>query len=133
MFFNHASVGRLEFRTGLVESCARSEATEKFGHTMDPSGHHGGGEMMRAGDDVADDLSFCGIWHGGFEDPDDGGSARAQGAVEPDALANNGGVTFESGVPEAIGKHHCAGGAGAIVPHVEQAAKHRMQAHYIKI
>jgi hypothetical protein len=133
MFFDHGSVDRFEFGTRLVETHSRGEAAEKFGHTMDASGHHGGGEVMGAGHDVADDLSFCRMWHGGFEDPDDGGSARAQGAVEPDALANDGRVTFECGGPETIREHHCASGAGAIVPHVEQAAKYRPQAHHFKI
>ncbi len=102
---------------------------------MDAAGDHRGGEMVRAGDDVGDDFGFGWIRHGRFENADDGGGARAAGiaGIEFDGLAEDGGIAVERGGPEAIGEHDGAGGVGAVIVRVEQAAEHRVQAHHFEI
>src|ERR1700681_5074361 len=96
---------------------------------MDAAGDHGGGQMMRAGDHIGDDFGFGGIRNGGLEDADDGGGAR----VEPNLLADYGGIAFENGGPEAIGEHGRAGGIGAVVTHVEEPAEDWVQTHHCEI
>src|SRR5439155_23854462 len=46
---------------------------------------------------------------------------------EPDRFAENGRIAVEPGLPETVGQHGRAGGVGAIVPRVEQSAKHWVQ------
>ena len=89
---DHGGVDGAEFGARGVESGAGSEAREDFGHAMFAAGDHGGGEMMRAGDDVGDDLGFHGIGHGRLKNADDGGGARALEAFEPDGLADHAGI-----------------------------------------
>ena len=117
------------------ECRAGSEAAEKFGHAMDAAGDHGGGEMVRAGDDVGDDFGFGGIRHGRFEDADDGGRARAAGVagIELDSFADHGGIAVERVGPEAIGEDDGAGGVGAVIVRVEQAAENGVQAHDVEV
>ena len=119
----------------MFEVRAGGEAAEKFGHAMDAAGDHGGGEMVRAGDDVGDDFSFGWVRHGGFEDADDGGGAGAAriAGIEFDGLADDGRIAVERGGPEAIGEDDGAGGVGAVIVRVEQAAEDGMQSHDVEV
>ncbi len=63
MLLHHGGVDRAQLGAGLFERRAGGEAAEQLGHAMDAAGDHGGREMMRAGDDVGDDLGFGRIGH----------------------------------------------------------------------
>ena len=52
---------------------------------------------------------------------------------EPYDLADHRGIALERRGPEAVGQHDGAGGIGAVVPHVDQAAEHRTQAHHLEV
>ena len=91
MVLHHGGVHRAQFGARLVESGAGSKLAEEFGHAMDAAGDHGGGKMMRAGDQVADDLRFGGIRHGGFQDADDRGGTIAN-AAEANGFADHVGI-----------------------------------------
>ena len=99
MLGDHRAVNRAQLGAGLFDVRAGGEAAEKFGHAMDATGDHGGGEVVRAGDDVGDDFSFGWVRHGGFEDADDGGGAGAAGiaGIEFDGLADDGRIAVERG------------------------------------
>ena len=84
---------------------------------------------MRAGHHVGDDLGLRRIRYRRFQHADDSGRARA----EPDRFAENGRIAVEPGLPETVGQHGRAGGVGAIVPRVEQSAKHWVQPHHLEI
>ena len=133
MRLKHGGVVGAEFGTGLVERSAGSEPAEELGHAMFAAGDHGRGEMMRAGDDVGDDLGGDGVRHGGFEDADDGGGARSGEAVEAQGLADHRWVGVEGLGPELIGEDDGAGGVGAIVGGAEQSAEDGAQAHDFEV
>ena len=84
----HGGVDGAQLSASLVESCAGSQLAEEFGHAMDAAGDHRGGKMMRADDQVADNLRFRGIRHRGFQDTDDRGGTIAK-AAEPNGLADH--------------------------------------------
>ena len=88
MIFLHRGVDRAQFGAGLVESDAGSEVAEKFGHAMDAARDHGGGKVVRTGDDVGDDFSVGGIRDARLKDADDGGGAVAD-AAEANGLADH--------------------------------------------
>ena len=81
---------------------------------MNAAGDHRGGQMVRAGDDVADDFRIRGIGNAGFEDANDRGGAIAD-ASEANRLADHAGIFFEDGRPEAIRENDDAGRVGAVV------------------
>ena len=84
---------------------------------------------MRAGHHVGDDLGLGGIGYGRFQHAHDGGRALA----EFHGLANDGRITIEGGLPEAVRENGGTGGIRAIVAHVEQAAHLGVQPHYLEI
>ena len=57
----------------------------------------------------------------------------AERVAEPDGLAEHRRIALERRRPEAIGQHHRAGGARAVVAHVEQPAQHRVQSHHLEV
>src|SRR5712692_5762271 len=106
MFFGHGSVDGAQFDAGLLERDTGSETAKELGHTVEAVGDHGGGKMMRAGDDVGDDLRILGVGDGGLEDADNGGGAIAHGpAAKPDGFAEDGRILPKSGRPETIGEN----------------------------
>jgi hypothetical protein len=101
---------------------------------MEAVGDHGGGKVMRAGDDVGDDLGICGIGDGGFEDADDGGRPIAKDtAIEANGSANDGRIFFESGGPETIREHNDAGRFGTVVLRSDETAENGVEAHDFEI
>jgi hypothetical protein len=113
----------------LIESDSRSQTAEQFGHAMDAAGDHGGGEMVRAGYDVRNELGVSRVGNGRLEDADDGGGAR----IEANLLADNQRITVQRGGPEAIGEHRGACGFGPVVAHIEEAAEDGTQTHNLEI
>ena len=57
----HGGVNGAQLAASLVESGTGSKLAEEFGHAMDAAGDHRGGKVMRADDQVADNLRLCGI------------------------------------------------------------------------
>src|SRR5271154_6285266 len=96
---------------------------------MHAAGNHGGGKMMRAGDDVGDDFGFGGIGDGRFKNADNGGGAR----VQAEGVADYRGVALADGGPETVGEDGGTGGVGAVVAIVEQAPEDRAKAHDVEI
>jgi hypothetical protein len=94
---------------------------------------HGGGEVVRAGDNVRDDLRGDGIRNGRLEDPDDGGGARSGEAVEAEGFSEDGRVRVEGLGPELIGEDDGAGGVGSVVGGAEQPAENGAQSHDFEV
>ena len=126
-------VAGAELGAGLVEGGAGSEAAEELGHAMFAAGDHGGGEVVRAGDNVGDDFCGDGIGHRGFEDADDGGGAGPLEAVEAEGLAEDGGIGVQGLGPELIGEDDGALGIGSVVGGTEEAAEDGAQAHDFEV
>ena len=124
MIFHHRGVHRAQLVASLIESGAGSKLAEEFGHAMDAAGDHRGGKMMRADDQVADNLGFRGIRHRGFKDADDRGGTIAK-AAEADGLANHIRILFVNGGPETIREHDDARGVGAAVLQVRRDGRAR--------
>jgi hypothetical protein len=78
MFLDHGSIDGAQLSPSLIESDTGSQTTKELSHAMDTAGDHGGGEVVRAGDDIGDDLGVLRIWDAGFEDADDGRSPIAK-------------------------------------------------------
>src|SRR5579863_8965168 len=133
MVLDHRAVDRADFGAGLVNSGAGSEATEKFGHAMDTTVLHGGGEMVRTGDNVGDDFSIRGIGDGGFEDTDHRGGPIAKAAAETKGLPYNGRVALKRGGPEMIGQDDDSSGFGTVVLRADETPKDRTESDHIKI
>ena len=129
MVLHHRRVDRSQLGARLFERDAGREPAEQLGHAVDAAGRHGGGEVVRAGDDVGDELRFGGIGDGRLEHADDGGGARA----EPDGLAEDGGVGGERAGPEAVGQDDGALRGGAVVSLVEQTAQDGTETHHLEV
>ena len=112
-----------------LEVGARRKPAEQLGHAVHAAIHHRGGQMVRAGHDVRDDLGLRGIRNGRLEHADD----RRRAVAEPDRLADDGGVAVERRAPEAMRQHRRARSLGAIVSRVEQAAEHRSKPHHAEV
>src|SRR5277367_6413807 len=91
------------------------QAAEHFGHAMFATGDHGGGEMVRTGDDIGDDFGFGGIRHGGFKDTDDAA------------------IRMHRGGPETIGQDGDARSVRSIVGGTDETTEDRAKAHYVEI
>ena|SRR5881275_2131875 len=117
---------------GLIERDSGSKAAEQIRHAMHAARNHGGGEVVRAGDDVSNDSSIRRIRNGGLEDADDRGSARVK-ALQADLFANNGRIFLENRAPKRICENHDAGGLGTVVLGSDEPAEYGMKAHDFKI
>ena len=104
---DEGAVHLLQFRARTLETGGGCQPSEGLGHPVLASRDHRGREMMRAGDDVRDELGFRRIGHGRFEDADDDGRA----GVEANRSAENGGIPLEGRGPEAVGEDRRAGRA----------------------
>ena len=105
---------------------------EDFGHAVFAAGDHGGRKMMRAGDDVGDDLGRHRIRHGRLKHADDR-ALRAPPKLSSRTVLP---ITPGSECSESsriIGEHDRAGGVGAVVGRSQQAAEHRPQAHHVEV
>src|SRR5215475_13341632 len=98
MFFNYHSVDVAQLGAGRLEVDAGRQPAEELRHPMDPSGHHGCREMVRAGHDVCYYLGFRWIRHRRFQDAHNSGRAIA----EPDSFADHGWIAIELRRPETI-------------------------------
>ena len=126
---DHRGMDPAQFGPRGLDVRARAQAAEQLGHPVHAASHHRGREMVRAGDDVGDDLRFGRIGHRGLEHADDGGHAF----VEAHGLADHRPVALERRGPEPMRQHRRAGGLRAVVGRAEQAAHCRPQAHDVEV
>src|SRR5713101_4400504 len=130
MFFGHGSVDGAQVDAGLLEGDTGSETAKELGHTVEAVGDHGGGKVMRAGDDVGDDFRILGVRDRGFEHADNGGGAIAHWpAAEPHDFAEDARIFPKSGRPETIGENDDAGSFGTVVLRSDETAEDRVEAH----
>src|SRR5579864_6771344 len=93
---------------------------------------HRGGHVMRAGDDIGDDVGICRIRGGRFKNSDYRAGAVAN-AAETNRFAKHVGILFEDSRPETVGENDDTGGVGTIVLRADQATENGMQAHHVKV
>jgi hypothetical protein len=129
MLLDHGGVRAAHIGARRFDGGSGSQAAEELRHAVDAALHHGGGEMVRAGDDVCDDFGIGGIGNAGLEDADDGGGTGA----EADGLAEDRGIGVERVRPEVIGQHRCARSGGAVVGGAEKATEHGGEAHDVEV
>ena len=116
-----SAIDRVQFRPGLLDVRARSQAAKKIGHAVHPAGHHGGGKMMRTGHHVSDDFGVRRVRHRRFQHADDGGRPRAANVarIQFERISDDRGIAVEYFGPEAVGQHHGAGGIRAVIVRVQ--------------
>ena len=105
---DHGPVDGAQLGASLIEGGAGSETAEEFSHAMDTAGDHGGGEMVRAGNDIGDDFRFLRIRDAGFQYADDGG----RDAAKTHGFADHRSISVKIVRPETICDNHCAGRFG---------------------
>ena len=86
-------------------------------------------QMVRAGDDVGDDLGFLRVWHRRLEHAND----RRRPIAQANGPADDGRVAPEGGRPEPVRQDSRAFRFRPVVSRVEEAAHHRPQAHDLEI
>src|SRR5580658_9463863 len=100
MFLDHGPIDGAQLGASLIERGAGSETAKELGHAMDTGSDHGGGEVVRAGNDVGDDFGVLRIWDAGFEDADNGGRAITKdAAIKANGFTDDGRVFLKSGGP----------------------------------
>jgi hypothetical protein len=67
---NHGCVHGLELGARGLKAGSGRKPAEYFGHAMLAALHHGGREVVRAGDDVSDNLCVRRVWNRGFKNSD---------------------------------------------------------------
>ena len=67
----HPRMYSAQLRARRIEIGAGSEPRKHLSHAMFAAGHHGGRQVMRAGDDVGDQFRFHRVGDGGLEDTND--------------------------------------------------------------
>ena len=78
MLLDDGAVHRAQFGAGRLDVGARREPAEHLRHPMLAAGHHRRRQMMRAGDDVGDELGLRRIRHRRLEHADDDRRPRAE-------------------------------------------------------
>jgi hypothetical protein len=112
-----------------VEVRTRREPAEKLRHPMHTARHHRCRQVMRACDDVGDDLGLGRIRHRGFQHTHDGRGAIAQ----PHSFSEHRRVAVERRRPEAVCQHRRARRLRAVIGGPEQPAAHGAEAHDAEI
>ena len=122
----HAAVNGAQLRARLLEVGARREPAEELRHPMHAAVLHRRRHVMRARDDVRDQLRFGGIRHRRLEHADD----RRRAIAQLDLLAEHVLVAVQRLGPEAMRQHRHARRLRAIVGGIDQPAANRLQAHH---
>src|SRR5260370_1070052 len=89
--------------------------------------------MMRAGDDVGDDLRVLGIGDAWLQNADDGGRARIDERSQAESLAEHRGIAVQGCRPETIRQYSDAGSLRAIIVRIQQAAEYGAQSHHLEV
>ena len=129
MFLDDRTVDGPQLGARGLELDARRQAPEELRHPVHSPILHRRRKMVRARDDVGDDLGLRWVRHRRFENPHDGRRAVA----EPYRLAEDRAVALERLAPEAVREHRRPGRRRAIVGRPEQAAVHGPQAHDLEV
>ena len=110
----------LELRARLLERRARRQTPEQLRHPVHASLDHRRVEVMRARDDVRDDLGLLRIGHRRLQDAHD----RRGPIAQRDLLADDACVALECARPEAVRQHRRAIRVLPVVARAEQPALH---------
>ncbi len=129
MVLDHPRVDGFELRARLLESRARRKAGEELRHPVHAPLDHRRRQVMRAGDDVRNDLRFGGIGNARLEHADD----RRGPIPKAHDLADDRPIGSERRRPEAICQDDGASRFRAVVSGVDQTAEHRPQSHHGEI
>ena len=129
MCLHHRRMRRAQLRPRGVERRARRQTAEKLGHPVHASLDHRRVEVMRARDDVGDDLGLLRIRHRRLEHADD----RRRPIAQPHLPADHVRIALEGARPEPVGQHRRAVGLRPVVGRSEQPAHHRPQAHHFEV
>src|SRR5437016_14110487 len=134
MCFGHGPVDGAQLGAGLIERDARSETAKELRHAVEAARDHGRREVVRAGDDVGDDLGILGIGDGRFEHADYGGRAIANEApAEAKRFADGAWIFPKSGCPETICENGNAGSFGTVVLGYDEPAEDGVKAHHFEV
>ena len=98
MLDHHCFMRGRQLRARFLDRGAWRETAEELRHPVRTTGDHQRAEMMRARDDVGDDLRVGRIRHRRLEDADDRRGARA----EADGPADHGRIAGKCRAPEAV-------------------------------
>ena len=128
MLAHHCFVRGRQLRARVLDRGAWREAAEQLRHPVCATGDHQRAEMVRARDDVGDDLRVGGIRHRRLEDTDDRRGAR----TEADGLADHGRIAGECRAPEAVRQNGGARRAWPVVCGIQQAPERRLQPHHVE-
>src|SRR6516164_1434031 len=88
--------------------------------------------MVRAGNDVGNDLSVLRIWDTRLEHADDCRRPIAK-ATQANRFADDRRILLKGGRPEAIGENDDTGSVATVVLRPDEAAEHRMKPHHVEI
>ena len=122
----HAGVNRAQLRARLLDIRSGLQPAEELRHPMHAPVLHRRRHVMRARDDVRDQLRFRGIGHRRLEDADD----RRGAIAELDLLAEQRFIAVQRLGPEAMRQHRHARRLRAIVGGIDQPAADRLEAHH---
>src|SRR6185369_12266119 len=89
---HHGGMRGAQLRPSSLEISAGSKTRKYLGHAMLASSYHRGRKVMRAGDNVGDDLGFRGIRDGRLQYANDGGGAAAFKAAKLDHFPDHAAV-----------------------------------------
>src|SRR5262249_48980404 len=134
MFLGHGPIDGAQLGASLIEGDTGSETTKQLGHAMDTAGDHGGGEVVRAGDDIGDDFGVLRIWDAGFEDADHGRRPIAKDTtIKANGFADDRRIFRKSGRPETIGENDDSVSVGAVVLGPDESTEDRVKSHDIEV
>ena len=129
----HRRVHGAKLRARGLKACAGRQPAKYFGHAVLAALYHRCGQVVRAGDNVGDDIRIGGVWNRWFQNSDDGCGANLPHATQPNHLSYYLGIATERGGPELVSEHDRASGARPIVSRVEQAPQHRLETHHFEV
>jgi hypothetical protein len=129
VFLHDSAVDGAKFGSRRLHVGAWRQTAEQLSHPMLSSRHHRGRQVMRARDDVRDELGLGWIRYRRLQHADDDGRARG----EPDGLADDRRIAVQAGHPEAVREHGRAVGARSVVMRVQEASQDRTQSHHLEV
>src|SRR5215470_6669143 len=134
MIVEHRPIDGAQLGASLIEGDTGSETTKELSHAMDTAGNHGGGEVVRAGDDIGDDFGVLRICDAGLEDADDGRRPIAKDtAIKANGFAEDRRIFLKRGRPETIGENDGSGSVGAVVLRSDETTEDRVKPHNIEV
>ena len=129
MLLENGAMDGLELGSRSLDFDARRESTEQLRHPMHTPVDHRRIQVMRARDDVGDDLGLGGVGNRRLEDADDRRGAIAQ----PNGPADHGWIALKLGGPEPVGENRRSSRLRPVVSRIDQAAQDRAEAHHLEV